>query len=79
MPSQTDWDAIEKAALVKAKNKLSSLAIGAAIRRGKDFNVSTNAQRKAVIAAARFMGAHVVTRAVVGGEGYKIYVLEAAK
>lgn len=62
---------------MKTKTKLSSLAIGAKIRAGKNFRVGTNLERKAAISAARFAGVKIVTRAVVFGNGFTIHFPEA--
>ncbi len=57
--------------------KLSTLAIGAKIKAGKDFWVGTNLERKAAIAAAGFMGVKITTqKQVLQPGGFNVYFLD---
>ena len=59
------------------KSKLSSLAIGAKIKAGKNFWVGTNLERKAATACAKFQGIEIRTRADFEKGGFNVYFINS--
>ncbi len=63
--------------IATAPKKLSTLAIAAKLRAGKNFWVGTVAERKAVALAARILGVKIKTQACYDGDrdGFNVYFL----
>lgn len=52
--------------------RLTALAIGAKLRARQPFSVASEAQRKAVLLAAKHCGVQIITRADEANGGFKI-------